>query len=145
MIVVIVAIVGLLGVIITAFVGLLGAWIGYQYNEDQHRRATGVKMIEIALGILAGEPENKHLRDWAVDVLANYSKEAGVPLDEQAKDALRDKPLPVTFTSTIFDAATGRSYGRMPRGLGATGESGELFEVPMPPRESTRERDGGLA
>jgi hypothetical protein len=127
------AIIGLLGVVITAIVGLVAAWLGYLFNELRHRREMGVKMIEIALGILAGKPdENKPLRDWAVDVLEHYSKEAEVPLGKQAKDALRDKALPV-----IFDAATGRSYMR---GAGAIGEAGDLSGTPLPLRESARER-----
>jgi hypothetical protein len=91
----------------------------------------GVRMIEIALGILAGKPdENKALREWAVKILALYSPKKA-PLTEQAKNALRDSPLPV---STItFDAATGARRLH---------ELGTLFETPMLMRESARERDG---
>lgn len=131
------AIIGLLGVVITAIVGLVAAWLGYLFNELRHRREMGVKMIEIALGILARKPdENKPLREWAVKALAHYSKEAEVPLDEQAQRALLDNPLP--FPSVIFDAATGRSYMR---GAGAVGEAGELSGTPLPLRESARESE----
>ena len=119
----------------TILFGALTAVIGYWFNELRHRREMGVKMIEIAVGILAGKPDdNKPLREWAVKVLAHYSTE--VPLSEPAKGTLLDKPLPVT--TTIFDAATGR-YDL--RGGGAVGASGELFQTPMPLRESARERD----
>jgi len=56
------------------------------------------------------------------------------PSREQAKDALRDKALPVT--SVIFDAATGRSYLR---GSGAVGASGDQSETPLLLQESARE------
>lgn len=54
--------------------GLFTAWLGYWYSERQHRREMavrqteiGVKMIEIALGVLSDEPDkNKPLREWAV-------------------------------------------------------------------------------
>jgi len=102
----------------------------------------GVKMIEIALGILvAGKPdENKPLREWAVKALAHYSKEAEVPLDENAQRALVDNPLPFTFASVIFDAATGRRYQR---GSGASGMSGELFDTPLPAREGEPAKKDG--
>ncbi len=96
-------------------------------------------MIEIAVGILGDSKsdKNKALRDWAVDALAHYAEEASVPLSEDAKGALREKPLPLPVT-TIFDATTGRSYvGRSYfRGGGAVGEAGEIFEVSTPSNES---------
>jgi hypothetical protein len=57
------------------------------------------------------------------DVLAKYSKEAEVPLSDQAKKNLRDKPLPV-FADAVGTAA-GRSYAR---GAGAVGASGESLK-----------------
>jgi hypothetical protein len=125
------AIIGLLGVVITAIFGTVTAWLGYLFSELRHRREMGVKMIEIALGILAEKPdESKPLRNWAVDVLDHYSKQAEVPLTEDAKTNLRDKPLPIFADDKIFPP-TVRSYP--PRGLGAVGESGEIFETPIPP------------
>ena len=48
-----------------------------------------IKMIEVAVGILAAEPDKtKGLRNWAV-----HSKD--VELTDEAKNALREKPLPV--------------------------------------------------
>jgi hypothetical protein len=73
----------------------------------------GVKMIEIALGVLAGEPDKnepaktKALREWAVKILALYSP-SKAPLTEQAKSALLDYPLPVA--TTIFDPGSGRYF-----------------------------------
>ena len=101
--------------------GLFTAWLGYWYSERQYRREIGVReseigvmMIEIALNILAGKPdenkpENKPLRDWAVKILAFYSPNK-VPLTEPAKSALLSNRLPV---STItFDAVTGARRSR---------------------------------
>jgi hypothetical protein len=89
------AIVGLIGVLITAIAGLIGAWIGYYFNEQRHKREIGVKMIEISL------------RDWAANVLNKCAKEAGLP---ELPQAFQNYRLPIT---TIFDAATGR-YMNMP-------------------------------
>lgn len=121
----------------TAILALIGALVGYWVNELRHRREIGVKLIEIALGILAGKPEeNKPLRDWAVEVLAHYSREVKVPLSEEAKNALRTERLPV-FVDAVGRASLGRLYAR---GAGAEGESGERSETPLPLRESARER-----
>jgi hypothetical protein len=90
------AIVGLIGV-------LIGSWITSYFNEQRHKREIGVKMIEIALGVLSQKPdENRPLRGWAANVLDKYAKEAGVPPPPQDFQNYR---LPIT---TIFDAATGR-------------------------------------
>jgi hypothetical protein len=100
------AILGLIGILISAISGLIGSWIGSHFNEQRHRREIGVKMIEIALGVLSRKPDEKQqLRAWAIKVLDKYANEAGVPLSPEDKGALRDNPLPIT---TIFDAATGR-------------------------------------
>jgi hypothetical protein len=91
---------------------LIAAVVGYWFNELRHRREMGVKIVEIAVGILAGEPDkNKGLRNWAVDALAHYANKAKVPLTEEAKSALRDKPLPLPVTSTMFDVLTGKARG----------------------------------
>ena len=78
--------------------------IGYWLNGIRHKREMAVKMIEIALGILTAkpEPENKALREWAVNILVlNSPKEA--PLSAGAKQAMLSRPLP--YSSATFDAA----------------------------------------
>jgi hypothetical protein len=75
-------------VIGAALISLVAAALGYD------RREMGVKMIEVAVGILAAEPDKtKGLRGWAVKVLDHYSE--AVPLGAEEKEALRDRPLPV--------------------------------------------------
>ena len=95
-------------------------------------------MIEVAVGILAAEPDKtKGLRNWAVDTLAHYSKD--VELTDEAKNALREKPLPVYADAVFTAAGVGRMEARInrrqPRGGGAHGAEGEKFETPMPPKK----------
>ena len=113
-----------LGALITGLVALIGSFLIY---KSRHREID-VKMIEIALGILSEKPipdTKEPLRDWAVKILMNYSKD--VPLDNDAQAALRSKPLPV-FADAMFSSA-GRGHMR---GVGAVGASGELSETPLP-------------
>ena len=85
-------------------VATVSALVGYLFSELRHRREIGVKIIEIAVGILAGEPDkNEGLRKWAVDALARYAEKAKVPLSEDAQNALREKALPVL----VFGTGTG--------------------------------------
>ena len=98
-----------------------------------------IKMIEVAVGILAAEPDKtKGLRNWAVDTLAHYSKD--VELTDEAKNALREKPLPVyadaVFTATGVGRMEARINRRQPRGGGAHRADGEKFEIPMPPKKA---------
>src|SRR4051812_40566245 len=76
----------------TIIVALLSAFVGSAVTYLMHRREMGVKMSEVAIGILRAKPDEntRALRDWAVDVLAHYAKHH-VPL----KAELRSKPLPV--------------------------------------------------
>jgi hypothetical protein len=119
-------------VALTALIGFFAAALGYIFNEIRHQREIRVKMIEVAVGILAAEPDKtKGLRNWATDTLAHYSKD--VRLDEEAKAALRDQPLP-TYADAVFGSA-----GRwLIRGVGT---SGELSETPLPLRKD----EGGSA
>lgn len=70
------------------------------------------------------------------------SQEERLAVLEQSVNELlhltRRMAAPVPVTTTVFDAATGRSYLR---GLGAVGAAGELFETPLPLRESARESE----
>ena len=71
-------------------------------------------MIEVAVGILAAEPDKtKGLRNWAVDTLAHYSKD--VELTDEAKNALREKPLPVYADAVFTATGVGRMEARINR------------------------------
>jgi len=113
----------------TVIVALLSGVVGSVLTYLIHRREIGVKMIEVAIGILRGEPDDntKALRDWAVDVLAHYAKHH-VPLSDKAKAELRSKPL--VFVYEVNAADWSRSSLR---GGGAVGEHGEIFQAPGPP------------
>ena len=68
-------------------------------------------MIEVAVGILAAEPDKtKGLRNWAV-----HSKD--VELTDEAKNALREKPLPVYADAVFTAAGVGRMEARINRNL----------------------------
>ena len=93
-----------------------------------------IKMIEVAVGILAAEPDKtKGLRNWAV-----HSKD--VELTDEANNALREKPLPVYADAVFTAAGVGRMEARInrrqPRGGGAHRAEGEKFETPMPPKKA---------
>ena len=123
----------------TALVGLIGVLIGSGITYLTHREGLGVKMIEIAIGLLAEKPDpsTKVLRDWAVDILAHYSR--AVPLSAEAKDELRKRALPITLEAVGI--TTGRPDIGRPwlRGAGATGESAEIFDTPLPMRAKADE------
>jgi len=112
-----------------AFLVLLGAVIGYIFADIRHGREMAVKMIEIALGILSGKPdENRALRDWAVKILALHSPKQA-PLTEEAKRTLLDRPLPVSTTPFDYTAAARRLM-----------ELGTQSDTPSALRESERDR-----
>jgi hypothetical protein len=122
-------------VALTALIGLASAALGYIFNEIRHQREIRVKMIEIAVGILAADlDKTKGLRNWAVDTLAHYSRD--VPLTDDAKTALRSNPLPV-FADAVFASSGSGSAGfrSPPRGLGAHGDHGELTDPVPPPQK----------
>jgi hypothetical protein len=58
-----------------AVVGIIGGIIGSAITYLIHREGRSVKMVEIAAGILAAKPDpsSKALRDWAVNILVNYT------------------------------------------------------------------------
>jgi hypothetical protein len=80
-----------------AALGVAGAaWVGGAFADASARGATNVRLIEVAVGILQGDPKRPStgaLRAWATRVIDKYSD---VPLDSQARRALRDSvALPV--------------------------------------------------
>jgi hypothetical protein len=86
---------GLQIALISAATGVVGALFGYAAAD----REASVKMIEVAVGILAAKPEGniKPARKWAVDIINHYSD---VKLPEDVKAALLDNPLPVARWDT---------------------------------------------
>lgn len=59
----------------------------FVYSDSFKKRETGVRYVELAVGILREEPKPKThaLRKWAVEVLGKYS---AVQLSEDARRAL---------------------------------------------------------
>ena len=82
----------------------LGSWLVSNAIQQSQKR---VKYIEIAVGILDKEPspKKKAIRDWAIEVLAEYSP---IEVNNDMKEALRNNPIfsPITGTlnKTLDDA-----------------------------------------
>ena len=100
-----IALVGLVSAVVSA---LVSAGIAYL----SHRQLLGVKMVEIAVGILAHEPDakNKALRAWATSILAHYSPTA-VPITKEARDELRGRRLPVIVEAVGRAVGSSRAKG----------------------------------
>jgi len=109
-----------------AWAGLIGALVGGLIvaggNYLVTKREAEVKMIEIAVGILAAKPDEsiKPARAWAVDVLDRYSRD--VRLSDEVKRALLDHPLPVRPVGVGPLGGTG-ALGTFPFGGGPIGPS----------------------
>ena len=90
-----------------------GGLIGSLPTYRTHQREIGVKMIEVVTGVLRTDPDpsTRALRDWAVDVLAHYSKHH-VPLSPEAKAELRSKPLPIVVEGVGLAAGSASVRGR---------------------------------
>ncbi len=107
---------------------LIAALAGYWFNELRHRREMGVKIIEIAVGILAEEPDkNKGLRRWAIGALEHYAEKANVPLNKEARDDLEGEALPV-FTYFVEPACTIR-VGSSPQASSAISDTSSATPV----------------
>lgn len=85
------------GAIAAVLVPVAVVWVGHIYTKAVKEREQQGKFVELAVGILQQEPtgEQTNLRDWAVDVLDEYS---GVPMPEVTRLELRATPLPAAFT-----------------------------------------------
>lgn len=61
---------------------------GQIISSSIKNRELGLSYVQLATGILRSEPseDTKHLRNWAVDIINEYSK---VKLNEEAKNELR--------------------------------------------------------
>jgi hypothetical protein len=73
---------------------------GSKINSSIKEQEINVKYIEIATGILNQPPEKtpEALRNWALDILKEYSKT--VPLTEKAIFELKNHQLPTSQTYT---------------------------------------------
>ena len=83
----------------TVIVALLSGVVGSVLTYLIHRREIGVKMIEVAIGILRGEPDDntKALRDWRSDPRRRpFFVNASVPPKPNQRSPLeRDDPCPI--------------------------------------------------
>lgn len=74
--------------------------VGNNYSAATKERELQGKFVELAVAILREPPEkqSRNLRDWATQVITNYS---GVPLSPEAKRELIETiPLPGSSVST---------------------------------------------
>jgi hypothetical protein len=84
---------------IPVVVALAGYWVNVSLKEKDVR----LSMVKVAIEILkedpTAKPETPSLRDWAIDVVDQYS---GVPLSKSARNDLKKTPLPSTATTAPF-------------------------------------------
>lgn len=83
-----------------AFPLVLG-FVGYWYTETSKERDRDLKMIELSIGILNADvqPENIPVREWAVDVIDEYSE---VPIPPGMRTILVKAPLKLKFPAGAF-------------------------------------------
>ena len=78
--------------------------VGFEVNLSLKERDVRLRTVELAVGILQenpqASPETPVLREWAMDVIDNYS---GVPLPKDARSELLSKPLPELARMQIPD------------------------------------------
>jgi hypothetical protein len=90
----------LVPIVVTALTQMSGAF--------QKSRELDIKMIELGVGILRAAPEEKtgtkYAREWAVDVIENYSD---VHFKKEARQHLIDNPLLVVTPSSSSDNSSG--------------------------------------
>lgn len=75
---------------------IIGGSVVALLNYMGTNRQMDVKMVEIAVGILAKEPTYpiQPAREWAVDVINQFSQ---IPLSEPARAALLEHQLPARY------------------------------------------------
>ncbi len=88
-------------------------------------------MVEVAVGILAKEPIDpvKPVREWADDVLSEYSDVSPSPL---ARAALLENPIEIDTVPINPDKLSGLKL--------ATKSSGPATQPRFPPRQSSKIR-----
>ncbi len=80
---------------------LVLAYFGHLTNVSLKEKDLGVRMVELAVGILKEDPQEDktktpNLRQWAIDIIDEYSKK--VKLTKDIKEELKEQPLPKTVT-----------------------------------------------
>lgn len=75
-------------VLIPLIIGLTGHW----YTNAIKERETEIRYVELAIGILREEPNEKtaNLRDWAIRVINDFSP---ISLSDEVKEELRTQPV----------------------------------------------------
>jgi hypothetical protein len=83
-------------VVIPIVVALVAAYVSSAIQKSQKR----VKYIEIAVGVLDKKPspETAAIREWAIQVMAEYSE---VAIDDKMKEALRKYPIYGEIVGTL--------------------------------------------
>ncbi len=79
-------------------VPVLVAWFGTSIERSNKEADVRLQTVEMAIGILQSPPEEEtesSLRDWAIDVIDQYS---GVQLPESAREELQRVALPRYLT-----------------------------------------------
>lgn len=73
-------------------VPILVGYFGYQINAAIKDKEISQKYVELAIGILRGDPdkESPALREWAINIINTNSL---VKLDPKAREELKRKPL----------------------------------------------------
>lgn len=105
----------LLAAIVALAVSVIGGLVSINIASREgtrqlrmHETDTGVRMVEIAIGILSTPPDEntKPLRKWAVDLLSTYAP-INVPLDEESKSALLEYKLNLGWGRSTWGPAIG--------------------------------------
>lgn len=95
--------------IATALVPVVVVIIGNFYTSTIKAKENRIKYTELAIDILNNSPsdENKHIREWAVDLINYHS---GVRMNKEAKDQLLNKSLiELNLEGTDFTASSIRN------------------------------------
>jgi hypothetical protein len=98
------------GLLAALLIPVVIAVLGQRYTSALKEREIQSHFVELALTVLKEPPreENKAVRQWALNVVDEYS---GVPLGDSARQELVDSvslPTPVSATSRVYLLAGGR-------------------------------------
>ena len=118
-------------------VPILIGYFGYQINAAIKDKEISQKYVELAIGILRGDPdkESPALREWAINIINTNSL---VKLDPKAREELKRKPLrPVRLaqplTSNVNAPAAPTSYLLDEKGNVLADEKGNLLTSEFEP------------
>ena len=91
-------------------VPLVAAWIGAGFNTATKEAEIRLRTVEIAVGILETNPDSEEdsaLRDWAIDVVDQFS---GVPIPASAREELQRERLPAAAARRDLPRAEGTEF-----------------------------------